>query len=142
VGADLNSALDPIACGKMTAREPWTCPTCRCIVSKPYCPTCGETRLDLHDLTLRGFIGQVVEALSNIDARLIRSFRCLVTRPGDLTVAYLKGQRKPYILPLPIFLAANLAFFGVQSQTNANIFSTPLDGHFMVRCGAPLHNNW
>jgi hypothetical protein len=113
----------------MTAREPWTCPTCSCVVSTPYCPICGETRLNAHDLTLRGFIGQVIEALSNIDARLIRSFRCLVTRPGDLTVAYLTGQRKPYILPFPLFLVANLAFFGVQSLTSANIFSTPLDGH-------------
>jgi hypothetical protein len=68
---------------------------------------------DAHDLTLRGFADQLSEAVINIDARLIGSFRCLVTRPGALTVAPLAGQRKPYRLPLPLFLVANLAFFAV-----------------------------
>ena len=110
-----------------SSNEHWTCPTCKCVIST--CPVCGEHALNERDLTLRGFIDQVVEALINIDARLIHSFRCLVTRPGVLTVAYLEGQRKPYILPFPLFLVANLVFFGVQSLTNANIFSTPLDTH-------------
>jgi len=81
------------------------------------------------DLTLSGFMIHVFEALSSLNARLIRSFRCLVTHPGLLTVAYLQGQRKPYLLPLPLFLVANLVFFGVQSLTRANVFSTPLDKH-------------
>lgn len=112
-----------------SSNEHWTCPTCKYVVSTRYCPVCGEHALNARDLTLRGFIDQVVEALINIDARLIRSLRCLVTRPGVLTVAYLQGQRKPYILPFPLFLVTNLVFFGVQSLTSANIFSTPLDVH-------------
>ena len=52
-----------------------------------------------------------------------------VARPGALTVAYLQGQRRPYIRPLQLFLIANVLFFAVESLTNSTIFSTPLDSH-------------
>lgn len=82
-----------------------------------------------HDLTLRGFFGQIALACTNIDGPILRSLRCLVTRPGFLTVAYLNGQRKPYTLPLQLFLVANLLFFAMQSLVGARVFSTPLDMH-------------
>jgi len=56
-----------------------------------------------------------------------------VSQPGVLTVAYLQGQRKPYTLPLQLFLVSNVLFFAMQSLTGAKIFSTPLDQH--------LHND-
>jgi hypothetical protein len=82
-----------------------------------------------HDLTLRGFVGQIVLACTSIDGPIFRSLRCLVARPGFLTVAYLNGQRKPYALPLQLFLVANVLFFGMQSLVGAKVFSTPLNMH-------------
>ena len=107
----------------------WVCPNCAKPVSSAYCPVCGEAPLHTRDLTLRGLLRQVAESFASIDGPLLRSFRCLLTRPGGLTVAYLRGQRKPYSMPLPIFLLANVLFFGMQSFTGAKIFSTPLDQH-------------
>ena len=109
------------------AGDPWTCPSRKCHVST--LSLCRERALEAHDLPLRGLADQVIEALGNIDARLIRSIRCLRTRPGIPTLAYLREERKPYLLPLPLFLVANLVFFGVQSLTSSNVFSAPLDGH-------------
>ncbi len=60
---------------------------------------------------------------------MLRSFRCLIAQPGGLTLAYLQGRRKPYTLPLQLFLVANVLFFGMQSMTGAKIFSTPLYEH-------------
>ena len=94
-----------------------------------FCPECGECRLPANALTLRGFVSQVVHACTNIDGPLLRSFRCVLLRPGLLTVAYLEGQRKLYTLPLQLFLVANILFFAMQSLTGAKIFSTPLDQH-------------
>ena len=51
------------------------------------------------------------------------------TRPGALTVAYLRGQKKAYLLPFQIFLVANVLFFAIQSLTGENVFSTTLDSH-------------
>ena len=98
----------------MNVAEVWTCTTCSCAISTSFCPGCGEQRPSERDLTLRGLVDQMAEALSNVDSRLLRSVRCLVTRSGALTAAYLRGQRKPYILPFQLFVMANLLFFAVQ----------------------------
>jgi hypothetical protein len=112
-----------------TVSQSWTCPTCNKALATAFCPACGESPLRAHDLTLRGLFSQFLQACANIDGPLLRSFRCLLTRPGALTLAYLKGQRKPYTLPLQLFLVANVLFFAMQSLTGAKIFSTPLDQH-------------
>lgn len=113
----------------MTAIEPWTCPTCKTGVTTPFCPTCGERPLDKHELTLRGLFNHMFEAFTNIDSRLVRSFRHLVSRPGALTVAYLEGRRKPYIGPVSLFLITNVLFFATESFTGGKVFTTPLDSH-------------
>ena len=113
----------------MTETWSWTCPTCNTAVSTPYCPGCGERPLRERELTLRGIFHQLVQAFTKIDGRLILSFRCLVGRPGFLTVAYLQGQRKPYVGPLPLFLIANALFFATESLTGGTVFTTPIDSH-------------
>jgi hypothetical protein len=109
------------------AAEPWTCETCRQDLSTPYCPTCGEQRPRV--VTLRDIARQAAAAFSNIDGKIIRSFRYLLTRPGLLTAAYLHGQRKAFLGPLQLFLTVNALFFAVQSASHFNIFSSPLSSH-------------
>lgn len=113
----------------MTETEPWTCPTCHATVSTPYCPECGERPLRERELTLRGIFNKLAQAFTQIDGRLILSFRCLVGRPGFLTVAYLQGQRKPYVGPVPLFLIANALFFATESLTGGTVFTTPIESH-------------
>jgi len=113
----------------MTGSQPWICPACNRTVATKYCPECGERSPSASDLTLRGLFGQAVRAFTDIDGRVIRSFRHLVARPGALTVAYLRGQRRAYLLPFEIFLVANVLFFAVQSLTGQDVFSTRLDSH-------------
>ena len=113
----------------MAEAEPWACPTCLRTVSTPYCPQCGERPLHARELTLRGFMDQLVQAFTSIDGRLLRSFRCLIGRPGFLTVAYLHGQRKPYVGPIPLFLIANALFFATEALMGGTVFTTPLDSH-------------
>jgi hypothetical protein len=114
---------------KGVAAKRWTCPNCNSGVATGFCPSCGERPLRPHDLTLRGFLSQVAQACTSIDGPLLRSIGCLLTRPGALTVAYIKGQKKPYAPPFQLFLIANLLFFGMQSLTGSRIFSTPLEQH-------------
>jgi hypothetical protein len=107
----------------------WTCPTCNTSVATPFCAICGESPLQARELSLRGLFGHIFEATTNIDSRLVRSFRYLVSRPGILTVAYLEGRRKPYLGPVRLFLIANVLFFAVESLTGGTIFTAPLDSH-------------
>jgi hypothetical protein len=111
------------------ATKAWTCATCRRDNTTPFCPACGERPRNPRDLTLRGLAAQAFEAVTSIDGRLLRSFRCLVARPGVLTVAFVEGRRKPYLGPVSLFLVANVIFFGAESFTRGLVFSTPLQSH-------------
>jgi hypothetical protein len=98
-------------------------------VVTPFCPQCGENRLRPRDLTLRGILDKFFHALTSIDGRAIRTFWCLLRRPGLPTVAYMEGRRKPYIAPFQLFLLANALFFATQSMTSTNIFGASLESH-------------
>src|SRR5882762_1729567 len=74
----------------VTEIEPWFCPTCSRAVATPYCASCGEHPLLARELTCRGLAGQFLQAFTSIDGRLVRSIRCLVGRPGFLTLAYVE----------------------------------------------------
>lgn len=113
----------------MKKKTGWTCPNCDILVPTPFCPNCGEHVLHTRELTLRPLIGQGFESFTNIDGRLLRSFRYLVSRPGALTVAYLRGQRKPYMAPVALFLLINVLFFAMESLTGGTVFTTPLESH-------------
>jgi hypothetical protein len=113
----------------MTAIEGWTCVTCRARVCTPHCPGCGEPEVRANDLGLRHLLIEAFHSVTDIDSRLLRSFRALLFHPGVLTAAYLEGPRKPYMSPFQIFLIANLLFFAVQSITPDKVFSSSLDSH-------------
>jgi hypothetical protein len=80
-------------------------------------------------LTLRDLFEQMLESFTNIDSKLVRSLRLLVTRPGALTVAFLEGRRKAFLGPVALFLIANVLFFAMESLTASTVFTTPLDSH-------------
>jgi len=113
----------------MPGPSTWVCPTCKVPVPTRYCAQCGEEPLAPADLTLRGLAAKVLHALTSIDARAARSARVLLRRPGDLTLAWVSGIRKPYVAPFQLFLIANVIFFAVQWATGENVFSSPLQSH-------------
>jgi Protein of unknown function (DUF3667) len=98
-------------------------------VATPFCAACGERRLRANELTLRGLLEHAFEAFTNVDSKLLRSFRYLVVHPGQLTAAYMQGRRQPFMGPVPLFLIANVLFFAIESSLGGAIFTTPLDWH-------------
>jgi len=72
-----------------------------------FCPACGqETRVE--PPTLREFAQQFGGAYFSTEGALWRTFKLLLTRPGELTVQYLAGRRKHYVLPLRLYLTISL----------------------------------
>ena len=126
----------------MTETETWACPSCHSTVSTPFCPGCGERPLREREFTFLGIANQVVQTVTNLDGRLIRSIRCLVSRPGFLTVAYLQGQRKPYVGPVPLFLIANALFFAIESLTGGKVFTTSIDSHLHTQPWSRVAESW
>lgn len=111
----------------------WSCPGCGMPAVAAFCPGCGEARPARKDLTLRGFLVEAFHVVTDVDGRLLRSFRALLLRPGELTVAYREGRRKSFLGPLQIFLIANVLFFALEGLSGDHIFSTSLASHLSTQ---------
>ncbi|MEO5961574.1 MAG: DUF3667 domain-containing protein [Opitutaceae bacterium] len=107
-----------------------------------FCAACGEKKPEPADLSLKHLFLHAFETFTQADGKIFRTMRLLVTKPGRLTADYLRGKRKPYIAPLPLFLICNVLFFVLQPLIGWNTLSTPLrlhvNGHPYSRWVRPL----
>ena len=75
-----------------------------------FCPECGqETTVD--PPRVRDFLQQFGGAYFSTEGALWRTLKLLLTRPGELTVQYLRGRRKHHVLPLRLYLSISLMVF-------------------------------
>ena len=86
------------------------CLNCGTNIQLTYCPECGQREID-SDPTLREFAHELAEEFLHWDGKLFRTFRLLVTRPGELTREYLAGRRVRYVSPLRVYLTCSVLFF-------------------------------
>jgi hypothetical protein len=124
--------------GAPMSDEAWSCPTCRVDVRTAYCPDCGERPFRAHEYTLRGVLGEGWQAVTNLDDRVLRTVRRLLGGPGQLTLSYLNGPRKPYIGPFALFLLANVVFVGMEPLAQSHIFSATLDNQLHRQPWSPF----
>jgi hypothetical protein len=117
----------------MTSQTLWTCPTCEHDVTSAFCPTCGEKSLQSKDLALLDLLAHALATFTSVDGKVIRTFRCLLFKPGSLTLWFLIGKRKAFVAALPLFLLANVLFFATQSISPIKIFSSPLESHLQLQ---------
>ena len=73
----------------------------------PFCPRCGQ-ETTLLPPTLREFAQQFGGAYLSTEGALWRTLKLLLLKPGELTVQYLAGRRKHYVLPLRLYLSISL----------------------------------
>ena len=53
---------------------------------------------------MKHFLHHGLHELTHFDSKIFRTVQALLFRPGLLTVEYLAGRRKRYVLPLRLFL--------------------------------------
>jgi len=73
-----------------------------------YCPACGQES-NVKPPTLLEFAQQFGGNYLTSEGALWRTFVLLFTRPGQLTVEYLAGRRRRYLLPLRLYLMISIA---------------------------------
>jgi hypothetical protein len=105
------------------------CVSCGEPAGAPYCPQCGERRAADREYSLAHFAREGAEAFTNADGKLLRTLWTLLRRPGELTAAYMRGERVGYMRPLQLFLLINVAYFALTTWTGARVFDTPLAVH-------------
>lgn len=86
------------------------CPNCGDPSPREYCPACGQRNFDLH-VSFRKIAGEFVGELASLDSRIARTIVPFLVRPGELTRAYLAGQRKRFSSPIRLFLVTSFLLF-------------------------------
>lgn len=90
------------------------CSNCDTPLHGKYCCACGQPVEGL----VRHFgsvIGDVMDSVLNIDARIVHTLLPLYFRPGKLTQDYFAGKRARYVTPFRlVFFLAIIAFLAIQ----------------------------
>lgn len=105
------------------------CQNCESIISEKFCSNCGEKRFSNEDFSYKKLFESLFTTLTDVDGKLIKSFRLFLLNPGQLTLDYFNGVRKNRINPFQIFLFSNVIYFFVLSFVWINTFNTPLNVH-------------
>jgi len=98
------------------------CVSCGAPLSGPYCSQCGERTLEPEALTLRHFLAHTVaHELLHLEGSLWRTLGLLFLRPGQLSLNYAAGRRRPYINPFRLLLIAIVAY-ALMMSSGLNVF--------------------
>lgn len=74
-----------------------------------YCPSCGQATYREEDVG--SFVTHFLNDYFTFDSKIFRSIQPLFSKPGLLTLEYLKGKRVKYIPPLRLFIFTSIIFF-------------------------------
>jgi len=100
------------------------CVNCGIELRGDYCHACGQRKIRKEDKSLKHFFEEAFASLFYADGKFPKTLRLLVTKPGALTAAYIKGIRRTYVSPLQLFFFANLIYFlfPVLSTFNTSLY--------------------
>ena len=87
-----------------------SCPNCGQPAPGKFCAACGQAQGPLH-VTVREIAHEAIDELLQLDSKLVRTLKPLLTRPGWLTCEYLAGRRERYVRPFRLYLLAEVALF-------------------------------
>jgi hypothetical protein len=121
--------LTPVTTTSLPQQETsHNCPECAAPLVGEYCHRCGEKFPNAHDLTMKHFLHHGLHELTHFDSKIFRTVQALIFRPGLLTVEYLAGRRKRYVLPLRLFLVIFALNLFLYTRPGAALY----DVHFVV----------
>ena len=89
---------------------PRYCLNCGAVLAGPYCSQCGQA--DVEPVPRLGeLLPEVVEEFFKVDAKVARTLRLLVARPGQVTVEYAAGRRAAYVAPFKLYFATSFVYY-------------------------------
>ncbi|WP_310383409.1 DUF3667 domain-containing protein [Roseateles sp.] len=107
-----------------TAPTPALCPNCSTRFPAPrpkFCGACGQES-NLRPPTLLEFLQQFGGAYISTEGALWRTLWRLLLLPGQLTLEYMAGRRRRYVLPLRLYLTISvLALLSLRVVTSGKI---------------------
>ncbi|MBV9991187.1 MAG: DUF3667 domain-containing protein [Alphaproteobacteria bacterium] len=96
------------------------CPNCGKPMIGAFCAVCGQPR-DIHRRSVWGLVKVLVEDIVSFDSRILRTGFALVSKPGELALAFREGRTQRYLPALRLYLFTSLVFFLILGFTNTAI---------------------
>ena len=88
----------------------YICPNCGHPAPEKYCAECGQAT-QLHADTFWGMLKHFVAHYFNYDSKFWITLQTLMSRPGQLTIAYREKKRQRFIPPISLYLFVSISFF-------------------------------
>ncbi len=111
-----------------------TCGNCATLLVGGYCHECGQKRGDSR-VSIGRLLSDMFREILDIETKLGRTLRLLMTKPGALTSAYLEGRRKSFISPARLYFLSS-AVFGFGLAVSSSFLNVSLEG------GHPDRGTW
>jgi hypothetical protein len=102
------------------------CANCGTALAGAWCHACGQREIEPEARRMRVLMGDLFEALTDLDGRFWRSLRALLLQPGRLSRDWLDGRRQGWMPPMALFLLAALLYFVAPGLTD---FQLPFIDH-------------
>ena len=125
---DCSAMTDPsattVASDATTGPPQAVCQNCGAPLLGPHCYACGQPVSGL----VRHFssiLGDALDSILNIDARVFRTLWPLLARPAYLTCEYFAGRRVRYVSPVRLFVFLSILTFFIARLT-INIHGQPI----------------
>ena len=101
------------------------CRNCHAPVIADYCAVCGQER-DSHRRSLWALFHELLEEITSLDSRILRTAGALLLRPGELPRAFHEGRTRRYVPAVRLYLLVSLAFFVTLSLTGIDLVQLQL----------------
>jgi len=102
------------------------CENCGALLEGPYCSQCGQQAAD-RVVPIWHMLNEALEAVIELDMRVIYTFPKFLFLPGRLTNEYVNGRRKRYIRPFRLYLFTTFLLFTVLTLTAGQGFQFPFE---------------
>lgn len=119
------------------------CENCGALLHGPYCSQCGQKAAE-RIVPIWHMINEALEAVIELDMRVLWTLPKFLFLPGRLTKEYINGRRKRYIRPFRLYLFTTFVLFTVLALTTGGGFQLPFDPQVSpaqadtVQAGAPI----
>lgn len=91
----------------LSERPSLRCRNCDTVAPGKYCPECGQ-ETSLHPPSVGEFVNHFLGNYVAVKSTLAQSLWVLVSKPGQLTVDYLAGRKRRYVLPFKLYLTVSI----------------------------------
>lgn len=107
-----SSPAESSPAGSSTASSTGVCSNCGSPLNGPYCSECGQHDED-RIVPVWRMVAQFLAELVEADFRIFRTLPAFFFKPGALTEAYIRGQRRRYVRPIRLYVFASFLLFTV-----------------------------